>query len=76
MHYYFSNENEKNVLVISNFNKFQYLFLDCKERFNISWFVHFLPNKPILIDQSLEWGKIFEKKSLKLIKNLFMSNFQ
>ena len=71
---YFSNENE--FLVISNFNKFQDLFLECKEVYNIYSFAFFMPNKPILIDQSLKWEKIFDKKSFKSLNNLFMNNFK
>ena len=74
--YYFSNDNQQNMLLVSNFNKFQDLFLDCKEVYNMSWYVYFMPNKRILIDQSLIWEKIFDKKSLKSIKNLFMNNFK
>ena len=73
---YFVNDKEKNMLVISNFDRFQDLILDCKEKFNISWYVNFLPNKPILIVKALKWEKIFDKKSLKSIKNLYMSNFK
>ena len=73
---YFSNENEQNILLISNFDQFQDLFLDCKEKHNMSWFVYFLPNRPILIDKSLIWERIFSKKYLKLIRNLFMNNFK
>ena len=73
--YYFSNENEQNSLVISNFDKFQDLYLDCKEAYNMSLFVFLMPNKPILIDQSLIWEKIFDQKSLKYLNNLYLNNF-
>ena len=72
---YLTYDINDNKYVISNFDKFTDLTLNCSERYNVSGKLNIIPNKPIIIDRNFQMAELFDKKTINSIFYLFMYNF-
>ncbi len=57
-----------------NFNTFTDLYMNCNQMYNTTAVVQFRPNKKLLVDETLFFGKLINSSHLALLETLVFSN--
>jgi len=70
---YGTNTNQT-LSFFQNFNKFTDLYMGCNQMYNTTSSVQFRPNKRLIIDESLFFGKLITSTNLALLNTLVFSN--
>ena len=74
LHGEFTQNEQYNLSLFSHFNTFSELLLDCNQTYEITEYVKFLPNKPILIDDSFALEKLLSPTKISSIQLLQLAS--
>jgi len=66
----------KTFSLFSNFNEFNDLPLECNQTYDISDYLVMIPKRPIIIDETFQFKKIFNQSQIDSINSLYIANLK